>query len=181
MTGARSGVVVRRAVSPPLRAVLVMATVLGLVGAGVVWLGGRSDAAGLRLEVWDHETQQAVHTRPVSAGERFELRHTHSVTRRPVREIFSVAPDGVAMEELWFDEFGPNLPAGAEQIGEVTTTFLAEGGGYRVLHHGRLLPTVPLRVGSAGVDHRVIFADGAQLRLLDVARPGAFVELRIRG
>jgi hypothetical protein len=85
------------------------------------------------------------------------------------------------MEELWFDEFGPNLPAGPEQIGSVTTTFHREADGFRVVHHGRLLPTVPLRVGSASVDHVLTFIDGADLRLLEIARAGAYVELRVTG
>lgn len=139
-----------------------------------------STGDGLRLVVVDHSGQRVVHTRVVAAGETFQLRHIHSVTRRPVVETFSVGPEGVAIEELWFDQPGPNLPVGPEKIAGVWTTFRFEDGAFRVLHHGRLLPTLPLRVGSPAVDHVLTFADGTRLRLLDVAAPAAFVELRVR-
>jgi hypothetical protein len=152
-----------------------------VVAAGVTLLvqstGDGRD--GLRLEVYDHGTKQIVHTRMVEPGEMFRMRHTHSVTRRPVFETFSVTAEGIAMEELWFDDFGPNLPAGPEDIGGTRTTFLIENGAFRVLHHGRLLPTVPLRVGSPSVEHVLTFADGTRLRLLDVAAPAAYLELRV--
>lgn len=144
--------------------------------------GGDDPRAGLQLVVVDHGRDEVVYRRPVTAGERFELRHVHSVTRRPVRETFSVAgAEGIAMEQLWFDEFGANLPAGPETIGEVTTSFERTADGFVVDHHGRLLPTVPLRVGGPSVDHVLIFADGQRLRLLTVADRAAHVELRVAG
>lgn len=164
--------------APSLAALLAALLLLSLLGGAAT--AGATTSAGLRLEVWDREAGRAVHTRAVAVGERFELRHTHSVTRRPVIETFSVAgPEGIAIEELWFDEFGPNLPAGPERIGDTTTTFRHEPGGFRVLHHGRLLPTLPVLAGSPGVDHVVWFADGTRVRLLDLVRPAAPVELVI--
>ncbi|MQA26969.1 MAG: DUF1850 domain-containing protein [Micromonosporaceae bacterium] len=136
-------------------------------------------SGGLRLEIWDAGAARIAHTRQVTSGERFTLRHVHSVTHRPVKETFSVTADGIAMEELWFDTFGANLPAGPERIGDVTTTFLVEDGGYRVLHHGRLMPTVPLLAGRPHVNHELFFADGVRLRLLDLVAPSTSVELRV--
>lgn len=185
-TGQRRIGAPRRPEVAAARAVALVALAGGaLLVAGAAWWAlagagtGADQRTGLRLEVWDHEHQRAVHTRVVEPGERFMLQHTHSVTGRLVRETFSVTAGGVAMEELWFDEFGPNLPAGPEEINGTRTTFLIENGAFRVLHHGRLLPTVPLRAGSPAVDHVVTFADGTSLRLLDVVRPAAFVEFRV--
>jgi hypothetical protein len=114
-------------------------------------------------------------------GATFQLEHTHSVTGRPVTETFSVSDrDTLALEELWFDESGPNLPTGPERIGDRTTTFLHEDGAYRVLHHGHPLGAVPLVVGSEAVDHSLMFDGGARVRLLDIARAGAHVELTVR-
>lgn len=163
------------------RWVAAAAALLAALAAGAVWWGWSvaDGGDGLRLEVVDHSRAELVHTRPVRPGERFEVRHYHSVTRRLVVETFSMSADGIAIEELWFDQPGPNLPVGPEEIGGVTTTFLFEEGAFRVLHHGRLLPTLPLRVGSPGVDHVLAFADGGRLALLDVSEPGAFVELRV--
>jgi hypothetical protein len=161
-----------------LAAVLVGAAVVAVVvgsGAG----SGDGGTAPLRLEIVDHGRSQVVHTRTMAPGETFQLAHTHSVTRRTVVETFSVTVAGVAMEELWFDEFGPNLPVGPEEVNGARTTFLSENGSFRVLHHGRLLPTVPLRVGGPEVDHVLTFADGTRLRLLEVAAPAAFVEFRV--
>jgi hypothetical protein len=154
----------------------------GVVVGAVVMVGAGSGDGGttpLRLEIVDDGRSQVVHSRTVAPGETFQLAHTHSVTRRTVVETFSVTAEGVAMEELWFDEFGPNLPVGPEEINGARTTFLTENGSFRVLHHGRLLPIVPLRVGSPEVDHVLTFADGTRLRLLEVAAPAAYVELRV--
>ncbi|MDV6014499.1 DUF1850 domain-containing protein [Haloechinothrix sp. LS1_15] len=113
-------------------------------------------------------------------GDELRLRHTHSVHRRPVVEVFSVSRSWeLAMEEMRFDRMGANLPSGPETIGGVRTTFLAEGDGYRVLHHGRVLGTVELMVGSATVDHVLTAPGGQRVRLLDVAPSGTRVELRI--
>nr|WP_246221263.1 DUF1850 domain-containing protein [Phytoactinopolyspora mesophila] len=134
----------------------------------------------LRLEIYDHGAETVAFSRPVAPGEGFDLEHTHSVTKRLVVESFSIdeAPQ-ILLDELWFDEFGPNLPAGAEESGDRTTTFLHEDGAYRVLHHGFPIGTVPVRVGSEAVDHVLVFSDGDRVRLLDVARAGEYVELAV--
>jgi hypothetical protein len=139
-------------------------------------VGGQVDPV---LQLTDHGRGEVVFERPVDEGELFRLEHAHSVTGRPVIETFSIREATIALEELWFDEFGPNLPAGPERIGDRTTTMLRDGGGYRVLHHGHPIGAVPLRVGSEAVDHTVRFADGERLRLLDVAPVGAYVEFNV--
>lgn len=123
---------------------------------------------------------QVLYARPIVVGGTFRLEHTHSVTRRPVVETFSVAtPDTIALEELWFDTFGANLPFGPETIEGRTTTFLEVDDGYRVLHHGTPIGVVPLLVGSAEVDHVVEFDDGQRVHLLDIARRWQQVELAV--
>jgi hypothetical protein len=160
--------------------VLVVVAALGTVW----WLAGPLDAAGAEPTLWvllhDQRDGSVLVSHEVAIGDRLTLEHTHSVTRRPVIETFSVQ-DGptIALEELWFDEPGPNLPSGPERIGGTTTTFLHEDGAFRVLHHGHVIGAVPLLVGSASVDHVVSFEDGEQVRLLDVAAPGIPVEVRV--
>lgn len=157
---------------------IVTAAVLGLVLANV--LTGNADAP--RFEVRDQRTGEVYYSRPIEVGETFDLEHTHSVTRRLVVETFSVlAADTIAIEEMWFDQKGPNLPTGPEQLGDGETTFIYEyDGSFRVIHHSYPLGTVPLLVGSESVDHTLTFADGERLRLLDVAERGAAVELTVR-
>ncbi|MBB4930265.1 hypothetical protein F4561_001085 [Lipingzhangella halophila] len=148
----------------------------------VLILPGDIQAVGLRLEIVDQTRQRVLFVREVEAADRLLLEHTHSVTKRPVEEVFSVGRGGIAMEELRFDEFGANLPAGPQTIGGVTTTFRHEDAGYyRVLHHGRPLGTVPLRVGGPKVDHVLTLPGGDRVRLLDLAPRGTNVELGIRG
>lgn len=156
-----------------------LALVLALVSTGLV----RGDAveSAAWLQIYDRTAQRVVFSRPVQAGDLVELRHTHSVHRRPVEEVFSVtASEGLAMQEMRFDAHGANLPSGPERIGGITTTFLREESGYRVLHHGRPLGSVRMRVGTADVDH-VLSVAGEEVRLLDVARQGASVELYVQG
>lgn len=52
---------------------------------------------------------------PVVAGGEFRLDWTHTVTRRPVQETYTVEPDGMLhLTEMIFDQFGPNLPSEPE-------------------------------------------------------------------
>lgn len=176
--------------SPPAprtrgQAALVAAAVLAVAATvllGVWWESTPGGGAEARLVVTDLTTERTVHARSVEVAERFELSHTHSVTGRRVVETFSVLdPETVALEELWFDEHGANLPTGAERIGGTTTTYLEVADGYRVLHHGRPIGSLPLLVGAPSVDHVLHFSDGEDLRLLDVARAGARIEVSLEG
>jgi hypothetical protein len=183
-----TGAAVRRqragSLLPPSRRSLIVVTaavaVLTAAAAIALTVGGGQP----RFAVVDRGSGEGagdlVYEREVEPGETFVLEHTHSVTRRLVRETFSVL-DGetIALEELWFDEFGPNLPAGPE-VFDHDVTWLHEGGAYRVVHHSYPIGVVPLRVGSATVDHTLTFADGQRVRLLDIAPRGAWVDLIVR-
>lgn len=156
------------------------ATTIGVVLLTIVLLTSAGD--GPRLVVRDVERDTQVYERPMEVGERFVLQHTHSVTERRVVETFSALdPSTVAVEELWFDEHGANLPRGPERIGDSMTTYIEEADGYRVVHDSYAIGSLPLLVGSPGVDHVLIFADGERLRLLDVARAGARIEVSLDG
>jgi hypothetical protein len=164
---------------PRVTLLLVAAMVAGVAGA---W--ATSSPAGAPpttpLEVFAHGEGEVAFAREVEVGETFRLEHTHSVTRRGVVETFSVQDaTTVAIEELWFDEPGPNLPAGAEPLGDGMTTFTREDGAFRVQHHGHPIGTLPLMVGGPDVDHVVVFADGQRVRLLDIVRRGERVELTL--
>lgn len=152
-----------------------------ILGSGLL-VAGDTPRWQPELAVVDHDTAEVVWSAPVDVGDRFRMEHIHSVHGRPVIEIFAVAgPAGLAMEEMRFDATGANLPSGPEQIGDVTTTFINEGDHFRVLHHGRILGELPLRVGGSNVDHTLVLPDGHSVRLLDIAPRGTYVELRVRG
>lgn len=153
-----------------------------LVAGIAVWFATTANTSDTtRFTVWNHAASAVAYARPVAIGETFTLEHTHSVTERLVVETFSVHDAStIALEELWFDEFGPNLPTSAEQVGE-HATFLQEDGAFRVLHHGHPIGSVPLLVGSPSVDHVLRFEDGTSVRLLDVAPARSRVELLVGG
>jgi hypothetical protein len=134
------------------------------------------------LVVRDAATGAVHYRRTVDVGEQFRLEHVHSVTGRRVVETFSVHDRRtVAIEELWFDAHGANLPTGPETIDGWTTSYHTEESGVRVHHHGRPIGTLPLIVGSEQVDHTVVFADGQRVRLLDVAPRWRAVEIAVEG
>lgn len=159
---------------------VIVVTALAL-GVGSLVGDGAAGASTATLGVIDHDTGEVVFQRQMAVGETFELRHMHSVTGREVAETFSVLDEAtLAIEELRFDEHGPNLPAGPQHVGE-HATYETDGGLVRVRHHGHPIGTLPLMIGSEGVDHTVIFEDGARLRLLDEVRRGSRVELVLEG
>ncbi len=161
-------------------ALLMLLAVVG-IGAWQVFPPGGAPAT-TTLELVAHGRDEVVDTREIEVGASFRLEHTHSVTRRLVVETFSVKdPTTLAIDELWFDEPGPNLPSGPEPSGDGHTTFLQEDGAFRVLHHGAAIGSLPLMVGGPAVDHTLVFADGERLRLLDVVRRGERVELAVGG
>ncbi len=139
-------------------------------------------AASTGLAVVDRSTGEVVYERQVEVGEEFRLAHRHSVTRRMVYETFSVLDaDTVAVEELWFDAFGANLPAGPEEVEGEQTRFVSEDGAYRVIHDSRPLGVLAVRAGSPEVNHVIRFEDGEELRLLDAARAGAHIDVVVGG
>jgi hypothetical protein len=160
---------------PVLLAVLVLAATT----AGLLWATGGTQPV---LVLRDGDRGEVLHRRPVAVGERFELHHTHSVTRRPVVETFGVDDTPVlTLEGMVFDHPGPNLPTGPERFGDQLTSFTTVDGVYRVDHHGYPIGRVTIRVGRPTVDHTLVFEDGSALRFLDLARAGGAIELEVVG
>ncbi len=155
------------------------AVVLGVVLVAIAWPPGQAPGPAI-LELADPDTGEVLYERSVAQGAEVVLTHTHSVTRRPVVERFSVNPDLVlTLESMEFDEPGPNLPTGPERFGEQMTTFTTVDGVYRVDHHGYPIGSVTLRTGGAEVDHTLTIGDDEQVRLLELTRAGGPVELRV--
>ncbi len=171
-----------RDATPPRRRVVVAcaATAAALVIVSGGWLlGSAGGSASTTFEVFDHRDGAVVYERELPVGSELVLEHVHSVTGRPVQERFGVGDAStLTLEQLTFDEFGPNLPAGPAHVPD-HASFHDDGGTYRVEHHGFEIGAVPLMVGGDRVDHRLQFEDGERLRLLDVVRSGSRVELRV--
>jgi hypothetical protein len=170
----RSASAVSRAAGAVAAALLLLVAATGAADTGTAWFAVRP------LSRPSAEPAPPLVQVPLEVGDRIELTHTHSVHRRPVYEVFSVSADaGLAMEEMRFDAHGANLPSGPETVDGVTTTFVRDGHGYRVDHHGRPLGSVRMVVGTADVDHRLAVS-GREIRLLDLVGPGTGVELYVQ-
>lgn len=160
------------------RSVGVVLGVAALAGLLFTALPTGSDA---ELVLRDPDTGAELHRRAVMVGERFELHHTHSVTRRPVVETFGVDDvPGLTLEGMVFDHPGPNLPTGPERFGDRMTNFTTVDGVYRVDHHGYPIGRVTIRVGTPAVDHTLVFDDATSLRFLDLTRAGGGVEIEVQ-
>ncbi len=134
----------------------------------------------LVFQIEDGRNGEIYYVRPVSVGEKIILHYTHSVTRRPVEEIYMITDSQtIAITDMYFDEFGANLPVGPETTADETTIFTVEEDYYHVQYPNRTFDAVPLRIGQVIAGHTLIFEDGSRLPLLDVAPGGTFVKMRV--
>lgn len=134
----------------------------------------------LVLQIENGRSGDVYYVRPVSVGEKMTLHYTHSVTRQPVEEIYVIKDSRtIAITDMYFDEFGANLPVGSETTADETTIFNVEEDYYHVQFPNRTFDAVPLRIGQVIANHTLIFEDGSRLPLLDVAPGGTFVKIRV--
>lgn len=87
---------------------------------------------------------------PARAGTRFRLTWTHTVTHRPVSEIYELGADTrLHLISMTFDEHGPNLPSAPE----AGTTWTFQSDGIVVTGYAVDLDRLNLGVGPMG--HRL--------------------------
>lgn len=133
------------------------------------------------FQVYDVQNEQIVYRRLMKVNETFTLEFTHSVTKRPVYEVYYVKTrNNLAVKEMRFDEFGPNLPAGPETFQGETTEFVVEDGKFKVLYENRILDTVTLRTGKEIANHTLIFEDGTEVPFLEITPGGSLVEYYVK-
>mgnify|MGYP000867228088 FL=1 len=138
-----------------LTAVLISCSVFVLLSAIVPTLTVRN-ASGTLLRIF-----------PLGAGDSFIIRYTHSVARRPVREIFTAARDGgLLLRETTFDAFGAGLPFEPYDA----ERFLVERDVFRVVGMRRRFPSVTVRVGR--VAEHALLLRGNETPLRAWEKPG---------
>ncbi|MFS8514683.1 MAG: DUF1850 domain-containing protein, partial [Planifilum fulgidum] len=131
------------------------------------------------LRVVDMDRERNVFSRLIPVGGTFSMVHTHSITKRPVRETFRVTEDHrIAIVEMEFDHFGANLPVRPEKDGSGMTEFLVRDGKYVVRYDETVYPALDLRVGQVIARHRLQFDDGTTADLVGLAGGGAYVQIR---
>lgn len=87
---------------------------------------------------------------PIRDGGQFLLRWTHTITRSPVAETYTVEPDGrLRLVQMVFNQFGANLPSGPEQ----GTTWQVGPDGITVTGYTERYERLNLGVGP--YDHRL--------------------------
>ncbi len=137
-------------------AAVITAAALLFVGRSGVTV--RLTEAGGRV-MWSHS---------VPAGQRFELRYTHSVERTPVIEEYRAEPEGVWFEAMRFYSQGAGLP---------TEGYVREGKAF-VLRSQRKIGVLTVRVSSVAAHQFTIGPD--RIDLVALAGEGAAVSISSR-
>lgn len=122
----------------------------------------------MTLRVTDVERGRIVWSRDVPAGQRFEIRYTHSVERTPVIEECSAQPDGLWFELMRFYSQGAGLP---------TEGYVREGNAF-VLRARRKVGVLSVRVSSIA-KHEMLIGD-ERIDMVALARDGAALAIESR-
>jgi hypothetical protein len=135
--------------------------------------GGDERAWCLELRA---EDGRVVFSDNMAPGERFVLRHIHSVHKTPVRETLGLGPgNSVAILEGRYADFGAGLP----ERGERDQAFSFADGEAVLTLARRSVPEIEIRVGRFA-EHTLFVKERAYPLALWV-RPGECVVLAARG
>lgn len=117
-----------------LLVVAVLAVVVALVvGATLVPLSSGvpspptvSGDESRTLVVETAEEDRTVLSIPVELGDTVVLEYTHSVEKTPVRDVYTVSEEGLAMVRMEFQSYGAGLPSTADVETTENGTFVYE-------------------------------------------------------
>ncbi|MBI5579195.1 MAG: DUF1850 domain-containing protein [Deltaproteobacteria bacterium] len=126
------------------------------------------------LEISDLNTGRAVLCARMRAGEEFVLAFTHSVNRRPVYDTLRAEGDRLVIVKSRFDSFGAGMPEASTDEG----TLIVAPDGWLEWTVNRPVPEIIVRVGRVA-EHKLNFK-GREIRLADLAQPGAPLIMRVR-
>ena len=112
---------------------------------------------------------------PISKGETFQMKYTHSIHLSHVVDSYLVTKNGQMKQyELVYEDFSVGMPANASE-GE---TFEQENGKYYLKNMNRVLPTFDLRIGKVRANHTLIFQE-IEYPLSHYLEPSTWVRLKI--
>ena len=126
------------------------------------------------LEISDLNTGRAVLCARMRAGEEFVLAFTHSVNRRPVYDTLRAEGDHLVIVKSRFDSFGAGMPDATTDEG----TLIVTPDGWLEWTVNRPVPEITVRVGRVA-EHKLNLK-GREIRLADLAQPGAPLNMRVR-
>ena len=120
------------------------------------------------------ENGDIVFQKELTEGERFILRHRHSVHRTLVLEYLGAGPAGtISILEGHYADYGAGLPQKAEEGQRIEFT----GGKARLITAPTHLPQIELRVGRVA-EHTIILRD-KEYALAEIIEPGMVAILKI--
>jgi len=126
------------------------------------------------LELVDGRSGQVAFCARVRAGEEFVLWFVHSVNRRPVYDTLRAEADHLIIVKSRFDSFGAGMPEASTAEG----TLAIATDGWMEWTVNRSVSDVTVRVGW--VAGHTLTIDGREVRLADLAEPGAPLTIRVR-
>ncbi|WJQ10195.1 DUF1850 domain-containing protein [Geobacillus stearothermophilus] len=113
---------------------------------------------------------------PVSTGDTFAIRYTHSIHLSDVEETYKVLTDGTIEQiALAYEDTAVGMPADAEP-GE---TFMLRDGKYYITGMERKFPSISLSIGRVVANHRVVY-QGKTVALKTVIPPGSIIDIKVR-
>jgi len=128
---------------------------------------------GPALEIIDHGGVP-VFCRRADVGQEFLLSFVHSVNRRPVYDTLRVERDHLVIVRSRYDSFGAGMPEASTAEG----TLAIAKDGWMEWTVNRPVSDVTVRVGW--VAGHTLTIDGREVRLADLAEPGAPLTIRVR-
>ena len=112
---------------------------------------------------------------PISKGQTFQMKYTHSIHLSDVVESYEVTRDGqIKQYELMYEDFAIGMPENASE-GE---SFEQKNGKYYLKNMDRRFSSFDLRVGKVRANHTLIFAE-QEYPLSHFIEPGTWVRLKI--
>jgi hypothetical protein len=112
---------------------------------------------------------------PISKGETFQIKYTHSIHLSPVVDSYLVTEYGEMKQyELMYENFSIGMPANSA-VGE---TFVQKSGKYYLKNMNRVFPSFDLRVGKVRANHTLIFQE-KEYPLSNYLEPGTWVRIKI--
>ncbi|OQP07497.1 hypothetical protein B1690_02910 [Geobacillus sp. 46C-IIa] len=112
---------------------------------------------------------------PISQGDTFAIRYTHSIHRSDVEETYQVMADGTIEQiALTYEDTAVGMPANAAP-GE---TFTFRNGKYYITGMERKFPSILLSIGRVVANHRVVYK-GKTVALKTVIPPGSIVRIKV--
>ncbi|WP_338449009.1 DUF1850 domain-containing protein [Niallia oryzisoli] len=112
---------------------------------------------------------------PISEGNTFQMKYTHSIHLSDVVESYEVTGDRqIKQYELMYEDFAIGMPENASG-GE---TFEQKNGKYYLKNMDRKFPSFDLRTGKVRANHTLIFLE-KEYPLSRVIKPGTWVRIKI--